>query len=280
MRKLKNCGITLISLIVTIIILLILAGISIGLIAGSDGILGRASGAVEQNEEATATEKMELKITYFNMISYGENTRKATLQELADGLCKDEEMQYVKLKNQEIASLEPIDVTGESSIFVKLKEYPYEFEIDGDLHLASVDGVKVENSNTEEVEALKREIASLKAENERLKSENEMLNNSSNLEILEHGLLKWNGPRTYTFSKDYRSAIVIIGASNWNGYGQALVTPQLAKGTFTQYYNDNRIDWGNYSINGALIFMENIQENDIVTLNFNYTSIYAIMAVE
>jgi len=178
MRKLKDCGITLISLVVTIIILLILAGITISLIAGSNGILGKASGAVDKNEEATAAEKMELKITYLSMVSYGENARKATLQEVADGLCKDEEMQYVKLKNQEIASLEPIDVTGENSIFVKLKEYPYEFEIDGDLHLASVDGVKVENSNTEEVEALKREIASLKEENERLKSENESMNGS------------------------------------------------------------------------------------------------------
>lgn len=110
MRKLKNCGITLISLVVTIIILLILDGITISLIAGSNGVLGKISGAVDKNEEATATEKLELKITYLSMVSYGENTRKATLQEIADGLCKDEEMQYVKLKNQEIASLEPIDV--------------------------------------------------------------------------------------------------------------------------------------------------------------------------
>lgn len=116
-----------------------------------------------------------------------------------------------------------------------MKEYPYEFEIDGDLHLASVDGVKVENSNTEEVEALKREIASLKEENERLKLENETVNNSGKLEILEHGLLRQNGACTYTFSKNYRSAVVIIGSSNYSGAGWASVTPQLVKGTFTKY---------------------------------------------
>ena len=113
---------------------------------------------------------MELKITYLNMVSYGENTRKATLQELADGLFADKEVEYVKLKNQEIASLEPIDVTGESSFFVKLKEYPYEFEIDENLQLASVDGVKITDTNEEmsinkeEYEALKKEIESLKSE--------------------------------------------------------------------------------------------------------------------
>lgn len=108
-------------------------------------------GALEANDQATATEKIELKITYLNMISYGENTRKANLQEIADGLRVDKEMEYVKLKNQEIASLEPIDVTGESSIFVKLKEYPYEFEINEDLYLASVDGVKIADSSNNSI---------------------------------------------------------------------------------------------------------------------------------
>ena len=64
---------------------------------------------------------MELKITYLNMVSYGENTRKATLQELADGLFADKEVEYVKLKNQEIASLEPIDVERRKFVFSEIK---------------------------------------------------------------------------------------------------------------------------------------------------------------
>lgn len=169
MRNIRNRGITLVSLIVTIIILLILAGISIGLISGSEGILGRSTGAVDQNEEATATEKVEMKITYFNVISYGENTRKVNLQELAEGMFQDKEIEYVKIKEQKVASLEAIDVSGESSIFVKLKEYPYEFEINENLLLASVDGVKVENSDSEQIEELKNQVASLEEENENLK---------------------------------------------------------------------------------------------------------------
>lgn len=58
----KNQGITLIALIVTIIVLLILAGITLSLVAGSDGILARATNAVDKHEIATIKENVELKI--------------------------------------------------------------------------------------------------------------------------------------------------------------------------------------------------------------------------
>ncbi len=58
----KRRGITLISLVVTIIILLILAGISIALISGSDGILGRATASAEKTQVESAKEQVTLKI--------------------------------------------------------------------------------------------------------------------------------------------------------------------------------------------------------------------------
>ena len=58
----KNQGITLIALIVTIIVLLILAGITLSLVAGSDGILSRATNAVDKHEIASIKENVELKI--------------------------------------------------------------------------------------------------------------------------------------------------------------------------------------------------------------------------
>ena len=52
----SNKGITLVALVVTIIVLIILAGVSISLVLGSDGILGKAKAgrnnyAVAANEE-------------------------------------------------------------------------------------------------------------------------------------------------------------------------------------------------------------------------------------
>ena len=61
MKKLKQSkGITLIALVVTIIVLLILAGVSLNLISGSDGILGRATNAVDQTRNASIKEEAEL----------------------------------------------------------------------------------------------------------------------------------------------------------------------------------------------------------------------------
>ena len=61
MKNFKNQkGITLVALVVTIIVLLILAGVSLSLVAGGDGILGRASGAANKNYNASAKEQAEL----------------------------------------------------------------------------------------------------------------------------------------------------------------------------------------------------------------------------
>lgn len=53
MRKTKeNAGITLIALVVTIVVLLILAGISINYVLGENGIVRKAQNAREKTKEA------------------------------------------------------------------------------------------------------------------------------------------------------------------------------------------------------------------------------------
>ena len=53
-------GITLIALVVTIIVLLILAGVAISLTIGQDGLFARAQNAVNVHEQATVNEQSEL----------------------------------------------------------------------------------------------------------------------------------------------------------------------------------------------------------------------------
>ncbi len=60
MKTKENKGITLISLVITIIILLILATISIGMLFGENGILTRANEAAELTIKETAMEKIQL----------------------------------------------------------------------------------------------------------------------------------------------------------------------------------------------------------------------------
>ena len=58
----KQNGITLIALVITIIVLLILAGVSIATLTGENGILVRASEAREKTKQANAEEQVELAI--------------------------------------------------------------------------------------------------------------------------------------------------------------------------------------------------------------------------
>ena len=53
-------GITLIALVITIIVLLILAGVTINMVLGNDGIIGQAQGASEAQKMATVKEEIEL----------------------------------------------------------------------------------------------------------------------------------------------------------------------------------------------------------------------------
>lgn len=79
----KNPGITLIALVVTIVVLLILAGISISMLTGQNGILNRATEAKEKTDQAQIDEsdkmvQMEAMVqasgkSIPNPSSYGEN---------------------------------------------------------------------------------------------------------------------------------------------------------------------------------------------------------------
>ena len=71
MKKLKEelkygkKGITLISLVVTIIVLLILAGITISMLFGENGLLNKATDATEEYSKAEAKEKVELLLSEY-----------------------------------------------------------------------------------------------------------------------------------------------------------------------------------------------------------------------
>ena len=140
-------GITLIALVITIVVLIILSSVGIYLTLGNNGILNKAEYAKNETIKQTATEKMNLKITNMQIEKYAQEQRMPTLQEFADGLCEDDEIQYVQLQSKKVGSLNKIEIGNASSIFTKLKEYPYEFEINSSLQLASIDGIQVANNN-------------------------------------------------------------------------------------------------------------------------------------
>ena len=63
MKNLKDQkGITLVALVITIIVLLILAGVSLSLVVGDNGILGRASNTAQAQREAEVKEKVVMEL--------------------------------------------------------------------------------------------------------------------------------------------------------------------------------------------------------------------------
>ena len=59
----NNKGITLIALVITIIVLLILAGVSIAMLTGSNGILTQATNAAKKTDIAGVQEKFEIAVS-------------------------------------------------------------------------------------------------------------------------------------------------------------------------------------------------------------------------
>jgi len=67
-KQLKNKnGITLIALVVTIIVLIILAGVSINLVLGDNGIITKAKETKEQQAEGKVKEKVEMILAEYEM---------------------------------------------------------------------------------------------------------------------------------------------------------------------------------------------------------------------
>ena len=170
----NRMGITLISLVITIMVLIILATVSIVAITGEGGILQKAVKGEAENKKQTATEIINLKITTIQMATYAEKQKMPSLQELANGLCNDEkdEIEYVYTTSQKVGKNPEIIEIGEAtSIFTKLREYPYEFEINRNLQLASIDGIKI--ADTESNTISREEYDELKVRLERVEREQE-----------------------------------------------------------------------------------------------------------
>ena len=84
-----NKGITLIALVITIIVLLILAGVTIASITGENGILSKATNARDNNTKASAEERVKTEV----LGSYGSDG-KLSLDDLNKNLTNIEGLKY------------------------------------------------------------------------------------------------------------------------------------------------------------------------------------------
>ena len=90
MKKQKNIyscsntrGITLVALVITIIVLLILAGVAIRAVVGDNGVLSQATKSSDKSKYKAETELAEMQIEY---ITEGENIGKIDIQKTIDNI--------------------------------------------------------------------------------------------------------------------------------------------------------------------------------------------------
>ena len=127
----KNRGITLIALIITIIVLLILAGVTIAMIMGDNGILNQATTASDRTVVSTEQEQVELAYTGVKTLKEGGSFTVDELQDELDNIVGDglttaslsgsnvykvlfkETNNTYEIKDGKVSEIEPVTVPDE-----------------------------------------------------------------------------------------------------------------------------------------------------------------------
>ena len=266
----RQKGITLISLIITVVILILLAGITFNLTLGEKAIFKTASKSTEEYRKQTATEKINLKITNSQIQKYASEQRMPTLQELANDFCVDHEIEYVASTSKKLASLGTVDLTNKTSFFTKLTDFPYEFEINSSLQLASIDGVKVatnetDNSNVNaKLEELEKMVKSL---SEVVNIQNEKISKLENETIFNKRIKLLDAPIEIP---------ITITSTNLN------IDVKLNDSIENYKYLEIQADlhWtpgtGNHLENTIIIAVEQLKYNNSNTVNWENESVFNI----
>ena len=136
--RINQKGITLIALVITIIVLLILAGVTIATLTGENGVLTRANDAKEQTELAGLIEEVELAKSAMIAENNGDTTKKAS--EFMDymvenGVLKEDGLTFKDNENYSLYPNGNIMYNGEKVSNVRLTE-----------HIEEREGLVIDNS--------------------------------------------------------------------------------------------------------------------------------------
>ena len=128
MKRNFEKGITLVALVITIIVLVILAGVGINLILGENGIIQRAQSAKQIQEQAEAKEKLEFAISELT-IEKSKQNKQIQLEDL------------IELNNKNNIVVKTEEDTGKIEIInnsVTVYVNRYEFKVDRNFNIISV----------------------------------------------------------------------------------------------------------------------------------------------
>lgn len=143
----KNSGITLIALVITVIVLLILAGVAIETLTGENGLLTKTQEAKNKTEEAQEKEKIEMAVMGASIISNGQSN------------ILDSESFRRELENQFGESGFYFEENGDGSFLIKVEDTQRRYYVNDDKTVISNDNI-VEISDSEGLIEFKDEVNS------------------------------------------------------------------------------------------------------------------------
>ena len=196
----KN-GITLIALVITIIVLLILAGVTIATLTGDNGILTKAQNAKEKNAQKTVEEQINLAVQ---------------ASRINEGLVIDKDILEQELTNN------GIEITKSEN-----DELPWTVKKDGYVYTIS------ENGEVKEKEG----IAITTGDIEILKGSTEGKKVSAQILSGETGTIKWEHTGNITLSATEGNEVTVNVNSNANAGDTATITARIDGKTYQDSIN-------------------------------------------
>ena len=196
-----NKGITLIALVITIIVLLILAGVTIATLTGDNGILTKAQNAKEKNAQKTVEEQINLAVQ---------------ASRINEGLVIDKDILEQELTNN------GIEITKSEN-----DELPWTVKKDGYVYTIS------ENGEVKEKEG----IAITTGDIEILKGSTEGKKVSAQILSGETGTIKWEHTGNITLSEAGENEVTVKVNSNANAGETATVTAKVEGKTYQDSIN-------------------------------------------
>ena len=115
-------GITLIALVVTIVVLLILAGVSISLVLNNNGVISKAKDAKNSTEKGQAQDEVNLAINYLQ------------IEDATSTLTQEERRKVLEDELRKISADSSVTISGDG---LKIIHKKYEFFVDEDLKISS-----------------------------------------------------------------------------------------------------------------------------------------------
>ena len=191
----KN-GITLIALVITIIVLLILAGVTIATLTGDNGILTKAQNAKEKNAQKTVEEQINLAVQ---------------ASRINEGLVIDKDILEQELTNN-----------GIEIIKSENDELPWTVKKDGYVYTIS------ENGEVKEKEG----IAITTGDTEILKGSTEGKKVSAQILSGETGTIKWEHTGNITLSATEGNEVTVNVNSNANAGDISTITARIDGKTY------------------------------------------------